>query len=77
MYLCVFYLSFLELGLVIFVFFVLSTDECYFAWPFVKVDFVKKNQNLIETISSNWHSGTILCVELGFSVFLMNAILRY
>jgi hypothetical protein len=37
----------------------------------------KKNKNLIETISSNWHSGTILCVELGFSVFLMNAILRY
>ena len=22
--------------------FVLSSDECYFPWPFVKVDFVKK-----------------------------------
>ena len=49
------------------VFFVLSSDECYFPWPFVKVDFVKKN--LIETISSKWHSGTILCVELGFFCF--------
>jgi len=37
-------------------------------WPFVKVDFAKKN--LIETISSKWHSGIILCVEIGFSVFM-------
>ena len=48
-YLCVFYLSFLEIGLVKIEFVALFSDKCYFiclasvTWHFVKVDFAKKN----------------------------------
>jgi len=41
-----------------------------FSIAFRESRFCKKTkQNLIETISSKWHSGTILCVELGFFCF--------
>jgi len=51
-YLCVFYLSFLEIGLVKIEFVALFSDKCYFiclasvTWHFVKVDFVKKKESL-------------------------------
>ena len=80
-YLCVFYLSFLEIGLVKIEFVALFSDKCYFiclasvTWHFVKVDFAKKRLYL-KTISFKWHSGNTLFAEMGFpeTVFHWNAI---
>ena len=59
MYLCVFYLSFLEIGLVKIEFVAFFSDKCYFiclasvTWHFVKVDFAKKKPLFKKLFHSN------------------------
>ena len=58
-YLCVFYLSFLEIGLVKIEFVAFFSDKCYFiclasvTWHFVKVDFAKKKPLFKKLFHSN------------------------